>query len=214
MRTVDGRWRPEFVVNPPTSAEVSMSRTPIGCCLLSRITMLATLIYASAACESQLLPSPTAPGAVVPPLAASQSHERCVNVSAEGTASLGFVTLPNGTSGFGASWSPITLGGLSGEMASVVVSEEISGQGGARHLTLEHAFQLPDGDYFLTHDRAVCAPAGRNPATCHVNDVLTIVDGTGVFANANGSLRNHAEIDFAASALDFSVRGRVCGDGL
>ena len=79
---------------------------------------------------------------------------------------------------------------------------------------LQHAFQTPAGDYFLTQDRAVCAPAGPNPATCRVNDVLTIVGGTGIFANANGSLRNHGVIDFAQGTLDFSIRGRVCGDGL
>ena len=64
-------------------------------------------------------------------------------------------------------------------MASVVVSQEMSGQGGALHLTLEHAFRLATGHYFLTHDRAVCAPAGPSPATCRVNDVLTIAEGTG-----------------------------------
>lgn len=192
-----------------------MSRTCIDCCVLSsRIIVLAAMLVTFAGCESQALRSPTAPAGVGPTLAGSQSSERCVNVFSEGTASLGLVTLPNGTSGFGGTWFPATLGGLSGEMASVVVSQEMSGQGGALHLTLEHAFRLPTGHYFLTHDRAVCAPAGPNPATCQVNDVLTIVEGTGVFTNANGSLRNHGVIDFAASALDFSVRGRVCGDGL
>ena len=191
-----------------------MSRTCIDCCVLSsRIIVLAAMLVTFAGCESQALRSPTAP-AVGSALAASQSSERCVNVSAAGIASLGLVTLPNGTSGFGGTWFPVTLGGLRGEMASVVVSQKPSGEGGALHLTLEHAFRLPSGQYFLTHDRAVCAPAGPNPATCQVNDVLTIVEGTGVFTNANGSLRNHGVIDFAAGTLDFSIRGRVCGDGL
>jgi hypothetical protein len=40
------------------------------------------------------------------------------------------------------------------------------------------------------------------------------VSGTGIFANAEGSLRNHGIIDLATFSLSFSIRGRVCGDGL
>lgn len=148
---------------------------------------------------------------------ASAPADRCVNVAANGTATLAFpVVLPDGTVGFGADWFPVTLGGISGEMASVVITEEISGsqQQGARHLTLKHAFRTASGDYFMTVDRAVCAPADNNPGTCRVNDVLTIAAGTGIFSNPSGSLRNHGTIDFAAGTLDFSLRGRVCGDGV
>ena len=47
-----------------------------------------------------------------------------------------------------------------------------------------------------------------------MNDVLTVVSGTGVFANAAGSMRNHGIIDLNTFTLAFSLRGRVCGDGL
>jgi hypothetical protein len=177
-----------------------------------RILLLACLFTA---CESRsplLGPTPTAADLVT--TAASQAQARCVNVVAEGSASLGIVALPNGTVGFGAVWTPVTLGEWSGQMASVVIDQDQSGQHGATHLTLEHAFQLPDGDYFLTEDRAVCAPAGIDLATCRVNDTLTITSGTGVFTNANGSLHNHGDINFAHNTLDFVIRGRVCGDGL
>ncbi len=82
----------------------------------------------------------------------SQSAGRCVNVFAEGIAALGVVTLPNGTTGFGALWFPLTLGGIAGEMASVVVNQEFTGSEGqgAVHLALEHAFRVPSGDYLLT----------------------------------------------------------------
>jgi hypothetical protein len=163
--------------------------------------------------------TPVSPSSIVSEstaLVSGQPAERCVNVFAEGTASLGLVTLPNGTTGFGGNWSPVSLGGISGEMASVVLNQETAGQGqqGALHLTLEHAFETPNGDYFITQDRAVCAPAGPEPLRCRVNDVLTIVGGTGMFENANGSLRNHGTVDFVQGTLDFSMRGRMCGDGL
>lgn len=147
----------------------------------------------------------------------SRAADRCVNVAAEGTATLGFpITLPNGTTGAGANWLPFAVGGIQGELASVVVSQAASGANGqgALHLELEHAFRTPAGDYFITRDRAVCAPSAGGPAVCRVNDVLTIVGGTGVFAGANGSLRNHGVIDFAAGTLVYAIRGRVCADGL
>ena len=181
----------------------------------SKILALIAVAILLTACESRsTLLSPTPLGTEGAALAASQSESRCVNVSAEGTAPLGVVALPNGTVGFGGVWSPVTLGAWTGEMASVVTNQELSGEQGATHLTLEHAFRLASGDYFLTLDRAVCAPAGTHPDTCRVNDVLTVTGGTGIFANANGSLRNHGVVDFAQNTLVFSVRGRVCGDGI
>ena len=147
-----------------------------------------------------------------------QPAERCINVAAEGTALFGPVQLPNGTAGFGALAVPVTMGDFTGALMAVVVSEEISGSGqqGALHVILQHAFQISGagGDYFVTQDRAVCAPAGTDPLTCRINDVLTITGGMGIFSNANGSLRNHATVDFAQGTMEFSTRGRVCADGL
>lgn len=186
-------------------------------CRVSAAAILVAAPVLLSACSGP--EAPLGPAAIVPPggsAASSQPADRCVNVSAEGTAALGLVTLPNGTTGFGGVWFPLTLGGIAGEMASVVVGQEVSGGGqqGALHLSLEHAFRTPGGDYLITKDRAVCAPAGTNPARCHVNDVLTIVEGTGIFSNANGSLRNHGTVDFAQNSLEFSIRGRLCGDGI
>jgi hypothetical protein len=87
-----------------------------------------------------------------------------------------------------------------------------SGQG-AQHITLRHEFASAEGT-FSTEDRAVCAPAGADPNLCRVNDVMRIVSGTGVFANASGQLVNHGVIDLNSLTLSFSIRGRVCGDGL
>ena len=185
---------------------------------IARFTLVLGAVTLAVACE-QVSTTPVAPAALAfgsAQASASRSSDRCVNVEADGNATLGLVTLPDGTTGFGGTWTPIALGGIEGEMASVVTEQTVSGanQQGAVHLTLKHAFRTAGGDYFMTEDRAVCAPAGPNPATCRVNDVMTIVSGTGVFTNANGSMSNHGVINFAAGTLEFSARGRICGDGL
>jgi hypothetical protein len=150
------------------------------------IVVSTVLLPACGSVETPL--APTSIAAPVPSdtatLGSNQSADRCVNVSAEGTAALGVVTLPNGTTGFGGVWFPLTLGGIRGEMASVVVNQQLTGSNGqgAVHLALQHAFQTPTGDYLISDDRAVCAPADNDPLTCRVNDVLTIVGGTGIFS--------------------------------
>ena len=146
--------------------------------------------------------------------AAPQSADRCENVFAEGSGPLVNI---GGTVGFAP--TPATFGDVPGLLSSIVTSYDASGAAGqgAQHLTLVHTFVSTDANRpgsFTTSDRAVCAPAGSGPAVCRVNDVLTIVSGTGVFANAGGSLRNHGLIDFSTFSLTYSIRGRVCGDGL
>ena len=155
--------------------------------------------------------SPTEPAAA----SASQSADRCENFLVETTAALGPVEVAPGVFTLGALPTPATIGGISGLLGSAVTGLELSGVAGqgAQHLTLIHTFVAPEGT-FTTSDRAVCAPAGTDGGVCRVNDVLRIVDGTGVFANAGGSMRNHGVIDFGTSSLTISLRGRVCGDGL
>lgn len=199
-----------------------MTARPFQPALRARVVLLQLICLSAgllvSACGST--DAPIAPTAALPAhtLGAAQPAERCINVFAEGTATLGPVLLPNGTAGFGGHAVPVTLGDFTGALMSVLVSQEVSGRGqqGATHLVLQHAFQISGGsrDYFVTQDRAVCAPAGTNAATCRVNDVLTIIAGTGIFENATGSLRNHATVDFVQGTMEFSTRGRVCGDGL
>jgi hypothetical protein len=145
-------------------------------------------------------------------LSASRPASRCINVSAEGSGPLSAVP-------FGGAPAPVTLGDIPGLLSSIVTGVETSGKNGqgAQHLTLQHTFVSTDPSRpgsFTTEDRAVCAPAGTDPNVCHVNDVLQIVSGTGIFANAGGSLRNHGIINLNTFSLAFSIRGRVCGDGI
>ncbi|MEO5721766.1 MAG: hypothetical protein ABIR71_09880 [Chthoniobacterales bacterium] len=150
-------------------------------------------------------------------LAAAPQPQRapgCIQIFAEGGGPLVNI---GGTLGFAP--TAVTFGNVPGMLSSIVTSYSASGgQGqGAQHLTLEHTFVSTDParpGTFTTQDRAVCAPAGSDPFVCRVNDVLTVVSGTGIFANAAGSLRNNGIIDLNTFSLTFSIRGRVCGDGL
>lgn len=172
-----------------------------------------SLVVLLGACAGDAAPTAPADDAFA---SRAQPAASCRNVEFTGQAALGFVVLPNGVAGLGGTWTPTTLGGIAGETASVLVGEEASGAEGqgARHWTLVHSFRALNGDWFITSDRAVCAPAGQDPTTCRVNDVMTIVSGTGMFAGATGQLRNHGTIDFVNGTLEVSLRGRICGDGL
>lgn len=154
-------------------------------------------------------------------LAASRSAEFCVNVAVETSGALG-LWVHDGATVFGLVPAPVALGGVAGMMGSFVHNESVSGSKGqgAHHIVLSHVFTAADGlGSFLTQDQASCAPGDNNPATCIVNDHMTIVSGTGRYANARGMLQNHGLITFTSAAppagtLDLAVRGRICGDGL
>ena len=155
--------------------------------------------------------SPTGPAGA----SASRAAADCQNVFVETTAPLGTVEVAPGVFTLGALPSPVTIAGVAGLLGSAVTGIEASGSKGkgAHHITLVHTFVSPEGS-FTTSDRAVCAVAGKDAGTCRVNDVLNVVSGTGVFANAGGSLRNHGVIDLNTFSLTISLRGRVCGDGV
>ncbi len=43
-----------------------------------------------------------------------------------------------------------------------------------------------------------------------MSDVLTVVSGTGIFAGASGSFRNHGVIDLNTYTVTINLRGRIC----
>lgn len=144
---------------------------------------------------------------------------RCMNIHYSGSGALGFIEIAPGIFSLGFPPQPAMLGDLPVLASSYITSLTPSGSNGqgAQHITLRHTYTSTDParpGSFVTEDRAVCAPAGKDPNVCRVNDVLTIVSGTGIFANAGGKLTNHGVIDLNTFTLSFDVRGRVCGDGL
>jgi hypothetical protein len=157
----------------------------------------------------------------ITPLHASRPASACQNVFAEGSGPIELIQVAPGIFTLGFAPAPVTFGNVPGMMSSIVTGVSTSGANGqgAQHITLRHTFVSTDParpGTFTTEDRAVCAPAGSDPNVCQVNDVLTIVGGTDTFANAAGSLRNHGVLNLNPNtfSLTYSIRGRMCGDGL
>lgn len=139
---------------------------------------------------------------------------------------------------FGAKTFPVTVGNYEGYMTSIATGLEQMGNpptgNGALKLTLVHYFVSNDGNHaFWTEDQAVCAPAGKDPSVCIVNDVLNIAGGCGDFEGASGKFHNHGVLTFdgggelcpifylnggqdyvPTGTLKFSIFGRICGPNL
>jgi hypothetical protein len=185
--------------------------------LIGLAAILAGFMLGTASCEKEKAGPAPAGEEALDFRNNGQSAARCVNFHHTAEAvPLGFVCLPAplNVCGFGATPSAVSIGDISGLLSSVVTSQTNSGNG-ALHFSLIHYFEADGGQgAFWTEDKAVCTPAGNDPTTCVVHDVLQIVGGTGVFANAGGQMRNHGTIDFVNLTLSVDLRGRVCGDGL
>jgi hypothetical protein len=141
--------------------------------------------------------------------------EGCGNVASQGVAQLGLVEVAPNVFTLGGLPTPVVIAGVPGLMSSIVTGQRETH--GALHYTLVHTFVSTDPARpggFSTSDRAVAAPAGRDPNIAIINDVLTVVSGTGVFANPDGFIINHALLNLSNFTLTFSMRGRICGDGL
>lgn len=120
-----------------------------------------------------------------------ESQADCENFRFEGVAPLGLIEVAPGVFVLGALPTPTTIAGIPGLLGSVITSARPSGSKGqgAQHFTLVHTFVSTDParpGMFTTEDRAVGVPAGKDPNTGIINDVMQIVEGTGVFANVEG----------------------------
>ncbi|HEX7863009.1 MAG TPA: hypothetical protein VF773_21945 [Verrucomicrobiae bacterium] len=147
------------------------------------------------------------------------AYSGCDNFRFEAVAQLGEIEVAPGVFVMGGLPTPATIGGVEGLLSSILTGARPSGSKGqgASHFTLVHTFVSTDPDrpgIFTTSDTAVFVPAGKNPATGRINDVMRIVEGTGVFANADGMMINNAIVDFANGTMWTEVHGRICADGV
>jgi hypothetical protein len=141
--------------------------------------------------------------------------EGCGNVVSTGVAQLGLVEVAPNVFTLGTLPTAVVIAGVPGLMSAILTGQR--GEQGALHYTLVHTFVSTDATRpggFTTSDQAIAAPAGADPNVAIINDVLTIVSGTGVFANPDGFIVNHAVLNINNFTLTFSLHGRVCADGL
>lgn len=163
--------------------------------------------------------STIAAGVAVESFAPPAHAEGCEKLVAQGVANVGFIEVAPGVFTLGGLPTPVVMGSVPGLLSSITTSGRTTGANaqGAQHFTLKHTFVSTDParpGSFTTDDRAIFAPAGTDPNVGHINDVLEIVSGTGVFANADGYLKNTATLNLNTMTLTYSIHGRVCADGL
>jgi hypothetical protein len=193
MEGVTAKTAPPKNKQQPTQPEETTDRTMKT---IQRLLTLATAFVASAGLSTA-------------------RAEGCGNVEFQGIAQLGLIEIAPGISTLGGLPTPVVIAGVPGLMSSIVTGQRATD--GAVHYTLVHTFLSTDPARpggFTTSDQAVLAPAGTDPNLGIINDVLTVVSGTGVFANADGFMVNHALLNLSNFTLTVSLRGRICGDGL
>jgi hypothetical protein len=100
---------------------------------------------------------------------------------------------------------------VTGDLAGVIIGQidslEQSGNG-ALHATAHHTWYTPLGELYDVDEIAIAPVA---PPVYHVNNHMTIVGGTGIFAGATGEIHVQGLIDLTFSGLDDRVyHGRIC----
>ncbi|HVE57651.1 MAG TPA: hypothetical protein VNB22_12530 [Pyrinomonadaceae bacterium] len=83
---------------------------------------------------------------------------------------------------------------------------------GTLKATTSHTFVFADGSSLTTLDRAVLSPT-ETPGLYNLNTQATITGGTGIYANACGSLNIHGTINLITGQVDWRFTGRICDCG-
>ena len=103
-----------------------------------------------------------------------------------------------------------TIAGSVEGLAFATIDRITPSGNGALHVLLRHRYAVQGGDV-LTSDIGVLAPI--DPPLYRFNNRLTVVGGTGVYANATGTIHGHGTVNLATGAIDLRYNGRVCGIG-
>jgi len=120
-------------------------------------------------------------------------------------------TLPNGQtySGLGAPPAPTVFGEYTGGFQSVVTKQTPTATG--QDVELVHFFDDGKGNTFWTNDKATFTPLDTTFTRFQVNNIMTIVGGTGDFECASGQLTNQGPVNFVTNTLERNLSGKICG---
>jgi len=138
-----------------------------------------------------------------PGIRVARADGNCRQVSGSIAASV--VANPNVSVGL--ALGPVT-GGLAG--ATMATFTATAGSGGNLALVLHHNFVTDSRDSLTTSDTGTLVPVPGLPGIYRMSVDYTITGGTGRFANATGSLRNHGEADLNSGLLTLTYSGQVC----
>lgn len=103
----------------------------------------------------------------------------------------------------------LTIGGEAFEpsfeaaLLGQIVSDE-----GVLHGTASHTIDFGDGNTLTTDDDAVLEPT-ETPGLFTLNERMTVVSGTGDFADASGQLHAHGMIHLYEGWALFEIRGAI-----
>ena len=160
------------------------------------------LVFASACGRSPVAPSHRADVAIAPVATSSRPAADCTNIDAHVSATL----QPGGTAT--GSISGDISGGVTARISQITASADGNG---SLHVLMEHHYTnaLPFGR-LDTSDHAVLAPSDKSAGVYRMNNRLTVVGGTGIFADATGELATHGTVDFGTGAIDLTLKGRLC----
>ena len=155
------------------------------------VVLAALISSAVAACDS-----PTVTPSVQDPLLRNLVATSCQNIG--GTVDAAFVS--------GTQIQGTITGSVEGAAFATVDQLTQSGNG-AYHVLLRHRYVTVSGEVWTT-DAGVLTPI--DPPLFRFNNRLTVVGGTGVYANATGSIQAHGTV-ILGGAIELRYHGHVCG---
>ena len=135
---------------------------------------------------------------------AAQAKTDCAKVKGTGNTAAVAQGVFQGTANFGQNQTAMVTTFLLG---APTITED-----GTLHATTSHTFDFGNGNSFTTLDRAVLSPTDT-PGVYRLNTRATISGGTGIYANACGSLNIHGTINLFSGEVDWRFTGRVCDCG-
>jgi hypothetical protein len=136
----------------------------------------------------------------LPPLQNAADDQHCISVSGTIAANLTAATEAQGT----------VTGDLGG---SVTASFTATPQNdGSIALALQHIFVTERGDSLTTDDTGLLVPVPGAQGVFRMTVQYTVTGGTGKFAGATGTLRNHGEAVLSSNPPQLTLRysGQIC----
>jgi hypothetical protein len=99
---------------------------------------------------------------------------------------------------------------VTANVTTVLLGPPTLTEDGTLQAATSHTFVFPDGSSFVTLDRAVLSPT-ETPGVYRLNTRAAILGGTGIYADASGSLSIHGTINLISGEVDWRFEGRVGG---